>query len=211
MHHPKEPHNFSFSLHDISMAKSRDENQLIWDAASLIRLRDGEPAAFDALVNSYAGGLITHAAYIVNSVDTAQDIVQEVFFSLWQKRSHIEPTWDIASYLYGVTRRRAINAARSLQSSYERESKWSFQQELESRSTPLVAEGLNDADSIRAEVWNALSGLTSRCREVFMLMWDHQMTYREIAEYSGLAEQTVRIYASRATRRIAEVLGPKYR
>lgn len=193
------------------MANTDGEHSIIWDAALLIRLRDGNAAAFDMLVRSFGAALIRHAAHIVNSVDVAQDVVQEVFFSVWQNRSRIEPNWDITSYLFGLTRRRSIDVARSRSSSSERESNWIAQKDMESDSAPQSPDFITEQEDLRREVWAALSGVSSRCRDVFMMVWDHQVSYREIAERTGLTEQTVRIYASRAMRRLADVLGPKYR
>jgi RNA polymerase sigma-70 factor (ECF subfamily) len=180
------------------------------DAALLARLRGGDEFAFDTLVRTYAGPLIRHATWIVGSADTAQDVVQEVFLYLWRERSRIEASWDIAAYLYGMTRNRARDIMRSEQSAQVRESQW-VREVKEDVGPDLVDEVAMEAADMRKKVWDALAGVPPRCREIFMLVWDRQLPYREIAHMLGLAEPTIRSQVSRAVKRLVDVLGPQYR
>ncbi len=191
---------------------SHDVTHSLGDNTVLLhRLRDGNTVAFDTLVRLYGASLIKHAAWIVGSVDTAEDVVQEVFLYLWRERAKIDSSWDIASYLYGLTRRRAINAARSTQTTAQRDNRWAEQRQIDSGPSSPGQGNLDDVDNVRGEIWNALATVSPRCREVFMLVWDHQLSYREVAHQSGLSEQTVRIYASRALKRLTDVLRERYR
>jgi len=49
----------------------------------LIKLRDGDTTAFEKLYNFYKGHIITHLLYLFKNDDLTQDVVQEVFLTLW--------------------------------------------------------------------------------------------------------------------------------
>lgn len=178
------------------------------DSLFLACLRDGDEDAFNLLMNTYGGALIGHASRIVNSVDSAREVVQEVFLEVWRGREHIEPTWDIVAYLYGLTRRRSMDVARAESAARHREYKW-VKEVLE--PTWDEADDADEADGnarVRASLWNALTRLSPRCREVFMLVWDRQLSYLEIAQHLGISEPTVRGHMSRAVQHLASELGP---
>ncbi len=79
------------------------------DSEVLVRLREGDGHAIDILLNQHGDGLIRLASRIVGSPDLAQDVVQEVFLHLWNERLRVEPNWDIAAYLFGLTRNRRVS------------------------------------------------------------------------------------------------------
>ena len=178
----------------------------------LSSIRDGSESAFHTLLCTYGDNLIRYSARLTGDIDTAQDIVQEVFLYLWQDRKRIKSDWDISAYLFGHTRNRSINAAKSRQAEVEREAKWSDQLRIDTETTPGLDSLLGEEEKrIRSDIWNALSRVSPRCREVFMLVWDHQLPYREISTIVGLSEPTVRNYMSKAIRHLSEMLGPKIR
>jgi RNA polymerase sigma-70 factor (ECF subfamily) len=180
------------------------------DVAFLDRLREGDDAAYNTLVRTYGAALIRYATGIVGTVETAKDVVQDVLLRLWRERSRIESSWDITAYLYGATRLRAIDAARSLHSTTQRENRWTTQHYLEAETTTPVDSLADDTAEVRVEVWNALAGVSPRCREAFMLVWDDELPYIEIAHRLGLTEPTVRTYVSRALKTLIDVLKPRY-
>lgn len=181
------------------------------DSEVLVKLREGDGHAIDTLLNQHGDGLIRLASRIVGSPDLAQDVVQEVFLHLWNERLRVEPDWDIAAYLFGLTRNRAINLAKSQQSTTRREDRWSAQYSIDSGYTQSLEDSTDDEESmIRAEIWDALMELSPRCRDVFMRVWDRQLPYADIARDLGLSEPTVRNYVSKAIKHLAIVLGPRY-
>ncbi len=174
----------------------------------LVWLRDGEDIAFDTLVSAYGDSLIRYATGIVNSVDMAQDIVQEVFLYLWRERSQIDSSWDIVSYLYGLTRKRAIDAARAAQTATQRDERWTAQLQVEVGTAATIDTSTDDGSDMKTVVWNALTDVSPRCREVFMLVWEDELPYAEIARRMKLAEPTIRVYVSRALKQLIDVLRP---
>lgn len=176
------------------------------DSQFLARLRDGDESAFNLLVRTYGGSLIGHASRIVGSVDSAREVVQDVFLEVWRNREHVQSHWDISAYIYGLTRRRAMNVAAANKSTGQREYLWVTEM---TEGDVLTGSTVADEDAcIRTMLWNALLELSPRCREIFMLVWDRQLSYSVIAQQLGISESTVRGHMSRAMQHLAEVLGP---
>lgn len=174
------------------------------------RIREGDEVAFDTLVRIYAAPLIRHATRILGSADRAEEVVQDVFFDLWSNRSKVGEGWDIAAYLYWATRNQSLKVIRWEKTTGEREGRWVTEHSIDTFISGKGDQRVDESADLRAEVWSALSTVSPRCREIFMLVWDRQLPYKEIATMLGLAEPTVRSQVSRAMKRVVEVLGPRY-
>src|SRR5882672_3594833 len=68
-----------------------------------------DPLTFRRLFDAHAEALRRYARRIVRSRETAEDLVQEVFFRLWRGRDAVEMGPGIRAYLYVATRSRALN------------------------------------------------------------------------------------------------------
>lgn len=171
----------------------------------LSRLRNGEDSAFEYILNTYGEALIAYATKIVGSEEPAREVVQDVLLELWRHRSDVQDNWDIAGYIYGLTRRRAIDIVRSNAAADRRQYEWLNENLGLESSISAYEEAAEIEATIRTRVWNALSELSPRCREVFLMVWDRRMTYAMISQTLGIAEPTVRRHMSRAVQHLSEI------
>ena len=147
---------------------------------------------------TYYPALKSFAERLVKSSETAEDIVQDVFFKLWQGRKGLLPEssgWgNIRSFLLRSTYNAAISAIRhnlSVLNYYD-----NAVRELESyysaydvdRSEMLRILYSRD---IRSVIDRAISKLPPRCREVFLLSYVENLSNQEISERLGLSLSTV--------------------
>ncbi len=84
---------------------ARDRREL----ECLERMRTGDEQAFEALFRAYVEPLCAFAYSYVESEPAAQEIVQDLFARLWERRDSLEVPRNVQAYLYGATRNRAIN------------------------------------------------------------------------------------------------------
>jgi RNA polymerase sigma-70 factor (ECF subfamily) len=163
------------------------------------RIRAGDTAAFEAMVRAYADPLFGYAYTFVRSRDVAEELVQDLFVRLWSQRE----TWDVPrsllSYLFQATRNRAVSYLRHAR--VERR----FRERAllgEDASTlgprPVPADESARVEELSAAIARAVAAMPQRCREVFTLSREQQLTYPQIAEALQISVKTVEIHMGRA-------------
>jgi RNA polymerase sigma-70 factor (ECF subfamily) len=186
----------------LDAARERQELELF------ARMRTGDEGAFETLFRAYARPLCDFAYSYVGSQPAAQEIVQELFCRLWERRDTLEMPRSVYAYLFSATRNRAINHLRdrrvqaaflhrALRREMGREAHRSAPQEQE-----LEAKALSDA------LARAVEELPERCREVFTLTRDHRLTYAQVAEALHISPKTVEIHMGRALALLRQKLRP---
>ena len=139
----------------------------------------------------------------VRSQDAAQDIVQDLFLTLWQKHGAVASPELTRAYLFTAARNRAFKHLR-----HQR-----VVQQFAQHNTPTdVAAGGTDhgvraretADAVNA----AIAALPDRCREIFLLSRRQHLSNAEIATALGLSIKTVEVQMWQALRRLRECLAP---
>jgi len=172
------------------------------DAKALLeRMWQGDSTALDTLLAVYWQPLVRYAHAVVQNVDAAEDVVQDVFVNLWHNRTRWQSIGSIRSYLYRSTRNRALNEARDhrVRSDLIR----AHGRVEPSPATPL--EVLHHTELHRAAE-AAIQALSPRRREVFILFSRHNLSYREISRVMGISYQTVANHMSAALRSLRQSL-----
>jgi len=158
--------------------------------------------AFDALVRAHYGRLCNFAHRYVDSRDVAEDIVQDVFARLWRQHDAFDVR-DPLPYLYQAVRNRAVT--------YRRQrvvrDRWREQQTLrdDDRQEPDTASAVEVADLAEA-VRRAIDALPERCRLVFTMSREQDLTYAEIARALGISVKTVETQMGRALKALRTLL-----
>ena len=81
----------------------------------LIKLREGDAMAFEKVYNHYKEHIIKHVLYLFTSDDIAEDITQDTFITVWEKRADIKPEKSFKSFLYTVATNKAYDLIRKAQ------------------------------------------------------------------------------------------------
>lgn len=85
------------------------------DMFILARIKEGDIKAFEELFRHYYSPLCWYATGIIDNLDVAEEIVDELFYTLWKKRESIQVFNSIKSYLYGAVRNEALEYCEHLQ------------------------------------------------------------------------------------------------
>ena len=168
-----------------------------------LKVRDDDHRAFQSIFDQWYTPLCRHAVLFVGDRQAAEDIVQDLFVTLWIKRKQLAITASTRSYLYRAVRNRCLNYLRD--AGPVQDDEYDFEQH------PLEAID-EDRDvsmkHLHALALEAINELPGRCREIFSLSRNTQLTNREIANKLGLSEKTIENQITIALRKLRERLGP---
>ena len=165
----------------------------------------GDKGAFEQLFRDWYVRLCVYAESIVRDRDMAEDIVQNVFCTLWEKRLGIDIRESLKSYLY----RSVYNAA--LNSIKHEKVKLAFFQFMNKHGV----KGENNIEYyfdeenqnvILREINTAIEALPEQCREIFMLSRFSGKKSTEIASILNISARTVETQLYRAMKRLREDL-----
>lgn len=175
------------------------------DAALLARVAKGDEAALEALYQRYGGACFALARRILDDVQLAEDVVQQVFLATWQGTGYDPKRGAVSTWLLSVTHHKAVDAVRR---EGNRRKRLASEQAL--LEVAAAGPGPDDetwqrlrADRTRA----ALRLLPAEQREVVLLAYYGGYTQREIADMTGLPLGTVKSRTLAAMRRLRDHLG----
>lgn len=164
------------------------DNQL----ASL--LKGGDSIAFTEIYNRYNGLLYIHAYKRLQNREEVNDLIQELFTTLWNRRKEINFTGHLSGYLYTAIRNRVIDffSKRHYKSEYIA-SFQKFTKHSESETDHLIRE-----KQLKDIIEQEISLLPPKMREVFQLSRKANLSHKEIAEKLDLSEHTVKKHVNNA-------------
>lgn len=161
--------------------KTTNERELI------VRLRADDQKAFNEVYRLYRKPIFSTVYRFIRSKEFAEDIYQETFIVIWQKRKTLNPDSSFSSLIYTIMRNKVFDYLRSI-ANYEclPESFLS----LVSDKNPDIAEQLNTAQ-LQELLDRELEKLTKDQRCVFYKSRDENLSYREIANEMGISVDRV--------------------
>ncbi|MBB2148332.1 RNA polymerase sigma factor [Pedobacter gandavensis] len=173
------------------------------DQELLQLLQGGSREAYLQVYKKYQRLLFLYAFRKLNNQEEAEDVVQEVFISFWDKCSKLSAEVSIAGYLYRAVRNRALNifAHREIENKYLESLDTFLESNYESADT-LIRER-----QIRALITAEIERLPPKMREIFELSRNGHLSYKEIALELDISEYTVGTQIKRALKVLRTKLG----
>jgi RNA polymerase sigma-70 factor (ECF subfamily) len=151
--------------------------------------------AFEALVRTEYGKLCRFATRLVGSREVAEDVVHDVLLRLWQERERIEAR-DLRAYVYRSLRNRIISDQRQV--ALRRRLLAEADDDSVPRAHDVNAAQLLEGDDLAQAAARAVDGLPERCRLVFTMRREQDLSYAEIARVLDVSLKTVENQMSRA-------------
>ena len=134
-------------------------------------------------LQEHESALIGYTTGILNGdAERARDVVQDAFLKLWVA-DHAKVRDNVKAWLYTVCRNRALDVMR-------KEQRLEFGNETALLHTPASEpEPGHQADmqDLSERVWDLVESLTPNQREVLKLKFQHDCSYQQIAEITGLS------------------------
>jgi RNA polymerase sigma-70 factor (ECF subfamily) len=169
---------------------SFDTDTLLWKVSA-----NDDPDAFRILFEQFYAPLCLYAGKYVDDRPAREDIVQDVFSTVWEKRKYIHPNTSAKNYLLSCVKNNSLNYLR----------KQGYMQEYRSNAidaVPVYGEGrdeLYNLEELEDLLARTLEKLPEIYRLAFILSRFEDKSSAEIAAIMNVSIRTVERYRARAT------------
>jgi RNA polymerase sigma-70 factor, ECF subfamily len=160
------------------------------DQELMARVLRRDEAALGAIYDRYHRLLYAVALRITGDHGVVEEVLQDVFHVVWQAAGVFQPNGNLAPWLIGIVRHRAIDATRSR--TYRARSCEHLLDDMRIVAPPARADEQGDRQIMRLTVRAALAELPPAQRQVLDLAYYGGLTHLEIATRLGLPLGTVK-------------------
>ncbi len=150
-------------------------------------IANGDVKAFEDLFKSFFPELSFYAVRFVEDPETAEEVVQDIFFNFWDNRKKLNITTSVKSYLYTTVRNTCLNLIKhkKVESKYR-----------EHFSRKMQEDELNESmwantDNLQDQINAAIEKLPTQRQKIFKMSRFDEMTYKEIAQKLDISVKTV--------------------
>jgi len=171
---------------------------------TLAQLVQGSRQAFSVVYKRYWSSCFHAAFKYLKSEQQAEDIVQEIFSTLWVKRQQFSEVRDLQLYLVTMTRNLTFHYLKQ----------WARQQEIAGEYASGIDFSEDSADHVLLEAQYtellnaAVSRLSPQQQRIFFMAKEEGMTHEAIAERLGISRTTVKSYMADSLKFIRQQLQP---
>lgn len=168
--------------------------------------------AFNKFYDRYYEQVFHIVFYFLKEKESCKEIVSDVFFSVWQNRQRLKEVTEIESWLYVLTRNRALRYLGKIKNDIV-----SFDDDI----LKVAVHIHNEDDSPTPEnmllskemdliLTDAINALPPKCRTIFIMHRKNGLKTKEIAEILSLQESTVRVQMKIAVEKIVAAVKPHF-
>jgi RNA polymerase sigma-70 factor (ECF subfamily) len=172
------------------------------DSETIRRIRRGDKQAFEKLFRSSYVSLVRYARVLLKDHDMAEEIVQDLFFRLWQGRENLKIESSLNGYLFRSVHNRSLHYIEHLKV-------------VSRHAGEIAAEAPASSDSVTEDIYyselqekvtRVLDRLPERCRAIFRMSRFEGLKYNEIADKLSVSLKTVEADMGKALREFRKAL-----
>jgi RNA polymerase sigma-70 factor (ECF subfamily) len=163
------------------------------DEQIALLLSKKDEAAFEQVFKTHYKNLHAYAFTMLKDEDEAEEMVQQVFFKLWERSEHLSFSGSIAAYLYRAVHNESLNFIKhqKVKAGHRLHVAYSMKNKMEYQGTMMRKE-------LENKFREALNELPEQCRTVFQLSRFEDMKYKEIADKLDISVKTVENHMGKA-------------
>ncbi len=179
------------------------------DAELVKSCRNGDEAAWNALVDRYQRLVYAVPRRAGLSEEQASDVFQEVFLTLFEKLDEIEQPEKVRSWLVTTAKFKTWGTVRSEKGFYSPATEEEMEYEMASLrdDAPLAEDVLIQLEEQHL-IRTALKELEERCRTILSMLYltEPSASYAEVAGEIGVGETSISPMRSRCLKKLAKIL-----
>ncbi len=166
--------------------------------------KEKDKYAFEELYERYAEAIYKYTFARINSKEISEEIVQEIFISLWTKRNELEIKNSLNSYLFGAAKYKILTYIRSkgIERKYAAHLTHFLTEQYDNPTEDLI-----NSKELKETIESVISELPERCQLAFRLSRMEHKSIAEIAEIMEISPRTVENYITQALKHLRSSLG----
>lgn len=157
-------------------------------------LKTGDTATYERVFKEYYNPLLNLAVGIVGEEMVAEEMVQEVFIKLWERRAMLAKDLKLFPYLLTSVRNKCYNYYRD-QKVADKYKEYQLQQY---RDEIMRYDFTNEDEARIRQLHQVIDNMPEKCQEVFKLSRFEGMSHKEIAEELNISTKTIENHITRA-------------
>jgi RNA polymerase sigma-70 factor, ECF subfamily len=166
------------------------------------RIGEGDVDQFESLFRSSYVSLVRYAKTLIKDHDTAEEIVQDLFFRLWQNKENLKIESSLNGYLFRSVHNKCLHYI---------EHNRVVERHAEKMAASLAESPENPSEilhykELQARVARILERLPDRCGKIFSMSRFEGLKYSEIAEKLSVSVKTVESNMGRALKEFRKEL-----
>ena len=166
----------------------------------LENLKNGDEQAFNELYSSYKIPAIRFCNSILKDIEESENIIQEVFVKIWNRKATINPELNFTSYLFTIIKNRVFDHLKEVKkNNFLKEKYWENMLDYQIVDNDIKEERF-------AKVKEAVDGLSEKRKEIIKLNYEEGKSYEEIANQLNISKNTVKNQLDKAKQVIRQQL-----
>jgi RNA polymerase sigma-70 factor (ECF subfamily) len=166
------------------------------DILLITKIKEGNMKAFEEVFRLYYAPLCLYASCIMGQTDTAEEVVQELFYVLWRDRNKLQLLYSLKGYLYGAVRNQSLQYLEHEEVKKHYHDKVAAEGCEEDYSSNPQNE--MEFEELQKIIFDVLGLLPERCSRIFRMHRFEGKKYTEIASELQISVKTVEAEMTKA-------------
>jgi RNA polymerase sigma-70 factor (ECF subfamily) len=166
------------------------------------QITQGDKNAFEVLFKNHYANLCGYALKYVWELDQAEEIVQDLFFNLWNKKSQLYISSSVESYLFRAVRNACLNYLKhkKIQDNYASAVQENYSSGIRLNDNPM------ETLELQKRIDESIESMPPERKKIFLLSRYDGLKYKEIADKLGISVKTVEAQMGKALKYLREEL-----
>jgi RNA polymerase sigma-70 factor (ECF subfamily) len=150
-------------------------------------LNQSDQQAFNTLFRLYSMKVYHFSYGYLKSIDEAEEIVQDTFVRIWEKRDTIDPSYSFSGFVFTIAQHLILNRIRKIRN----ENRYKATLAKHSLQIQNETENIILHDELEKAQQQALVGLPPRRKIIYQMIREEGMTHKQVAEQLNISVKTV--------------------
>ncbi|MBB3968073.1 RNA polymerase sigma factor [Mucilaginibacter phyllosphaerae] len=170
------------------------------------RLRNGDERAFNTLYHTYFKPLYGKVFSMVKDEAIADELIQELFLKVWQKREELNPDYSFTAFLYKITNNMVFDFFRKV----AKDSRLAAKLIINATEYYLHSDELLESKEARQVLTNAINQLSPQRKLIFTYCKLEGKSYEEASRNFGLSVATINSHITQSLKAIRQFVAKNY-